>query len=115
MNLTKEIEPNVWKDGKRTKKDKEETIEKGSEVNMTLKGKACIQVNLSKAQYSLLVSALAGTIKDNAKGTAKLLAIDMNRQLIAAQDGQAATLRQINFQIEEDLEPELRLKVQNID
>ena len=106
------IEPEVWKLGRdKTKKDNEHF---GSEVNMALKGKPCIQVNLSRAQYSLMLSALAGTIKGSAAGTAKLLAIDMNRQLIASQDGETATLRRINYNIEENLEPELRDKLKDI-
>lgn len=101
----------VWKTGNRGEKKKEEELNtRGIEVNNTGRGMPTIQINLTRTQYALLVSALAGTMKEKARGVAKLIAFEMNRKLMNQQTGETDQLKRINDNILGELEdqhPEL--------
>ena len=101
----------VWKTGNRGEKKKEEELNtRGIEVNNTGRGMPTIQINLTRTQYALLVSALAGTMKEKARGVAKLIAFEMNRKLMNQQKGETDQLSRINDKLLDDLEenyPEL--------
>jgi len=110
---TTELEPTVFLDGMSKAKEKSNEIYdqvKGAECNLKTMGRPIIQLAVSKSQYNLIMSALAGTIKDNATGVSRLLALELNSQLIKHQIGLAESLNRVNDSIEEDLEPELAAK-----
>lgn len=112
MNTT-ELEPTTFLDGMSKAKEKSNDIYdqvKGAECNLKTMGRPIIQLTISKSQYNLIMSALSGTTKDNAAGVSRLLALELNSQLIKHQIGLADTLNRINNSIEENLEPELANK-----
>jgi len=99
--MTIELEPTTWKE----KPSKTSTTDDlaGAECNLALRGQGIIKLTLTQSQYQLMVSAMAGTLKDRAVETSKLLALELNRQLIAHQQGAADQLGRINTHIEENL------------
>lgn len=99
--MTIELEPTTWKE----KPSKTSTTDElaGAECNLALKGQGIIKLTLTQSQYQLMASAMAGTLKDRAVETCKLLALELNRQLMCHQQGAAEQIGRINDHIEENL------------
>jgi len=99
------LEPTTFK-APPEKKETATDEARGASCDLVTKGRGIIKITLSTSQYNLMMSALAGTIKDKALGTCKLLALDLNNQLINHYSGFSESLGRVNEKIEADLDDE---------
>ena len=104
MDVT-ELAPQTFIEGhKRTKKPSIVDEIRGAECNMSTGGRALFQLTLSRSQYNLVMSCLAGTAKEKVLETAKLLALELNSQLVKHQRSLGDDLDRINERIEDTLD-----------
>jgi hypothetical protein len=100
-----ELEPTTFK-APPEKKETATDEARGAMCDLVTKGRGIIKITLTTSQYNLMMSALAGTLKayPKALGTCKLLALDLNNQLINHYSGLSESLGRVNESIEADLD-----------